>query len=102
MEIRHFPPQGQSLIGGGHNTREPLKCACNPQRTPVYKRNGMGRFGKHQGQTIIRMEWRHNFIEPQQAEEQQRPEEPGLFLFADDRAFAAREDVALAKLAAIA
>ncbi len=95
-EIRHFPPAGQSLTAGGHTTNGGT-CKCNPTFTSITKRNAAGRFGKHQGYRVIRVEWHHNFIP---VEPTQEPE-PGLFLFADDRAYAAREDVALAKLKAI-
>lgn len=93
MEIRHFPPAGQYLAGI-HSTNGG-ECRCNPTRKVIYKPTARSRFGRHQGNTIAKIEWHHNFIEPTPAP----APEPGLFLFADDRAFAAREDVALAKLA---
>lgn len=98
-EIRHFPPAGQSLTAGGHTTIGGT-CKCGPTFTSITKRNGVGRFGKHQGYRVIRVEWHHNFIP---VEEPQKPQEstPGMFLFADDRAYAAREDVALSKLKAL-
>ncbi len=97
-EIRHIPAPGQSLIAGGHNTQKPLECPCNPTRTLVYKKTALGRFGRHQGTQVIKIEWRHNVIEREEPTEAPRPAGE-LYLFADDRAFAAREDVALAKLA---
>lgn len=90
-EIRHFPPAGQSLIGNGHKTSSGGECPCNPVRTLVTKRSAMGRFGKHQGSTLIRIEWRHNFIEPK--------EEPELKLVPSDARYAAREDAWLAQQA---
>jgi hypothetical protein len=62
MEIKHFPPQGQSLIAGKHTTNGKI-CQCDPTRTLVTKRSSTGRFGKHQGREVIRVEYRHNFID---------------------------------------
>ncbi len=94
-EIRHFPPAGQSLIGT-HNTAKPLECPCKPVRSLVTKQNGRGRFGKHQGSTVIRIEWRHNRIE---VPEQPEAEQPGLALVPSESRYAAREDAYLARTA---
>ncbi len=87
MEIRHFPPAGQSLIEG-HSTNGGT-CICKPERKVIYKQTARGRFGRHQGNTIAKIEWRHNVIERKQEEPRA---EGDMFLFADDRAFVARED----------
>lgn len=94
-EIRHFPPAGQHLIGSGHKTSSGGECPCKPTRNLVTKRNAMGRFGRHQGSTLIRIEWHHNFIEPKQQDEK----EPGLKLVPSEARYAAREDAWLARTA---
>lgn len=64
METLHIPAPGQSFIGKLH-TPSP-ECPCEPKRHAVTKANSSGRGGSHQGYKVVRIEWRHQFIEQTQ------------------------------------
>ena len=89
-QIKHYPPAGQSLIGL-HDTHGGA-CRCNPTSTMEYKRSASGRFGRHQGRTLVAIVWQHNFIKPEPEEE------PGLHLVPSEAHYAAREDAWLARM----
>lgn len=88
-EVKHFPPQGQSLI---KHTTHGGECACAPERKLIYKNGISGRFGSHQGRKLIRIEWRHNRIEQPVTEDL-----PELILVPTEQRIAAREDAWLAQ-----
>ena len=93
-EIKHFPPQGQSLIGL-HSTSSAHPCICQPTPKYITKSTARSRSGRHQGSTLIRIEWHHNFIEPKP-----QPEDEGLKLVPSEAHYAAREDAYLARIGA--
>lgn len=58
METRHFPPQGQSLIGAHQTSQD---CICKPTVVKVRKQQSSGR-GGHQGYKIVRIDVVHEVI----------------------------------------
>lgn len=59
MEHKHFPPQGQSMIGLHSSSKD---CQCNPDVVKIYKAQTSGRGGSHQGRKVVRVDVLHKVI----------------------------------------
>lgn len=59
METKHFPPQGQSMIG---MHRASTDCLCQPKVVKIRKRQTTGRGGSSQGTKVVRIDVLHEVI----------------------------------------